>query len=187
MKTVSVHELKSATPDKSLFIDVRSPGEYAGVHKRGAINIPLDRCSSERVLEAITQQDAEHVYLICQSGSRASMACEKLQDCDFADKLIVVEGGTTAWQEAGGEVIKGKGTISIERQVRIAAGFLVALGAALGYWVHPGYLGISAFVGVGLMFAGITDFCGMGLVLAKMPWNTKAGCTTGCAFEEKES
>ena len=36
--------------------------------------------------------------------------------------------------------------------------------------VHQG-LGLSAFVGAGLVFAGLSDWCGMGLLLARMPWN----------------
>jgi len=68
-------------------------------------------------------------------------------------------------------VVRGKKSIPLERQVRIAAGFLVLLGAVLGFFVHPYFIGLSAFVGAGLMFAGITDTCGMALVLAKMPWN----------------
>lgn len=60
--------------------------------------------------------------------------------------------------------------MSLERQVRIAAGTLVLVGIGLS-WVHPGFLGLSAFVGAGLVFAGITDTCGMGLMLARMPWN----------------
>ena len=32
-------------------------------------------------------------------------------------------------------------------------------------------VGLAAFVGAGLMFAGITDTCGMGMLLARMPWN----------------
>ena len=37
--------------------------------------------------------------------------------------------------------------MSLERQVRIAAGSLVVLGTTLGVFVHPGFLGLSAFVG----------------------------------------
>jgi hypothetical protein len=55
--------------------------------------------------------------------------------------------------------------------VRIAAGALVVLGVALGWRVHPAFLGLSALVGAGLVFAGVTDTCGMGLMLARMPWN----------------
>jgi Protein of unknown function (DUF2892). len=58
-----------------------------------------------------------------------------------------------------------------ERQVRIAAGALVVIGALLGLLVHSGFFAIPIFVGSGLVFAGITDTCGMGMMLARMPWN----------------
>jgi len=61
--------------------------------------------------------------------------------------------------------------ISLERQVRISAGALVVAGVGLGWFVHPGFYGLSAFVGAGLIFAGITDICGLCLLLAKLPWN----------------
>jgi hypothetical protein len=64
--------------------------------------------------------------------------------------------------------------MSLERQVRIAAGFLVALGSLLGFFVDPRLGFLSTFVGCGLMFAGVTDTCGMGMMLAKMPWNRVA-------------
>ena len=85
--------------------------------------------------------------------------------------MLNVEGGTLAWAEAGLPVVRGKRAISLERQVRIAAGSLVLLGAILGWMVHPVFVGVSAFIGAGLVFAGITDTCGMGLLLARMPWN----------------
>jgi hypothetical protein len=64
--------------------------------------------------------------------------------------------------------------ISLERQVRIAAGLLVLLGELLGWHVHAVFHAIPVFVGAGLVFAGITDWCGMGLLLARMPWNRVA-------------
>jgi len=61
--------------------------------------------------------------------------------------------------------------MGLERQVRIAAGALVALGVLVGAAWHPaGYL-LSAAIGAGLMYSGATNSCGMALVLAKMPWN----------------
>jgi hypothetical protein len=85
--------------------------------------------------------------------------------------VVNVEGGTQAWDEAGLPVVRGQKAISLERQVRIAAGSLVLLGALLGYFAHPYWIALSAFVGAGLVFAGITDTCGMGMLLARMPWN----------------
>jgi Flp pilus assembly protein TadB len=63
--------------------------------------------------------------------------------------------------------------ISLERQVRITAGALVVTGVVLGWFVHPGFYGLSAFIGAGLVFAGITDICGVCLLLAKLPWNKR--------------
>lgn len=64
--------------------------------------------------------------------------------------------------------------ISLERQVRIAAGSLVLVGVLLGALVNPAGYYLSGFVGAGLTFAGITDTCAMGMLLAKMPWNQTA-------------
>ena len=112
----------------------------------------------------------QELFLICQSGGRSMKVCQKLEDAGF-EKVTNVEGGTSAWQSAGLPVIEGKRRMSLERQVRIAAGSLVVIGAAIGQFVHPAGFGLSAFIGAGLVFAGVTDTCGMGMMIAKMPWN----------------
>ena len=71
-------------------------------------------------------------------------------------------------------MVRGKKTISLERQVRIAAGSLVVLGALLAQFVHPYWGILPVLVGSGLVFAGLTDTCGMGMLLARMPWNQVA-------------
>ena len=96
--------------------------------------------------------------------------CQKLQSAGF-DKVVNVEGGTSAWNGVGLPVIAGKKVMSLERQVRIAAGSLVVIGAVVGHFVHLGGFALSAFVGAGLVFAGVTDTCGMGMLIARMPWN----------------
>jgi rhodanese-related sulfurtransferase len=93
---------------------------------------------------------------------------------------VNIEGGTTACAAAGLPVVRGKKAMSLERQVRIAAGSLVLLGL-IGAYFSPYALGLSAFVGAGLVFAGITDTCGMGMILARMPWNQSANDATCCA------
>ena len=98
------------------------------------------------------------------------MACQKLEAAGY-ESVVNLEGGTSAWQAAGLQVVEGKKAMSLERQVRIAAGSLIVIGAAIGYFVHPGGYGLSAFVGAGLVFAGLTDTCAMGMMIAKMPWN----------------
>ena len=76
--------------------------------------------------------------------------------------------------------IRGRKTISIERQVRIGAGSLVFISTTLGWFVHPAFFLLAAFVGAGLVFAGVTDICGMAILLAKAPWN-RAGREDGTA------
>jgi uncharacterized membrane protein HdeD (DUF308 family) len=75
------------------------------------------------------------------------------------------------WDEQKLPVEKGEAVMSLERQVRIAAGILVLIGTLAGFFSHQAFLVVPAFVGAGLVFAGITDTCAMGMLLAKMPWN----------------
>lgn len=149
-------------------IDVRTPVEYREVHVSSARNVPLDQLNASQF--AAGRSSAEPLYVICRSGSRGKQACEKFLAAGYAN-VVNVEGGTQAWDQAGLPVVRGKKAISLERQVRIAAGLLVVTGSVLGYFVSPYWIGLSAFVGAGLTFAGITDTCGMGLLLARMPWN----------------
>lgn len=157
-------------------IDVRTPVEYRDVHVEIAQNIPLDQLDAAALMQARKDSLNESLYLICHSGSRGRQACEKLINAGFRN-VVNIEGGTKACVEAGLPVVRGKKAISLERQVRIAAGSLVLLGVLLGWFVHPAFLGLSAFVGAGLVFAGITDTCGMGMILARMPWNRSCEST----------
>jgi rhodanese-related sulfurtransferase len=151
-------------------IDVRSPVEYREVHVEFARNVPLDQLDPAAVIQARNGAGDQPLYVVCRSGARGEKACEQFLSAGFAN-VINVDGGTMACEHAGLPLVRGKKTISLERQVRIAAGSLVFLGAILGWLIHPAFLGLSAFVGAGLVFAGITDTCGMGMILAKMPWN----------------
>ena len=151
-------------------IDVRTHVEFREVHVEGARNVPLDQLDPAELMLDRNGSANEPLYAICRSGSRGQQACEKFLKAGFSN-VVNVEGGTLAWVEAGLPVVRGKKAISLERQVRIAAGLLVLLGAGLGAFVHPAFIGLSAFVGAGLMFSGITDTCGMGMLLARMPWN----------------
>lgn len=153
----------------ALLLDVRSAGEYRSVHVEGAVNLPLERVNPDTVRALLGGRDAT-VVLLCASGGRARMAAKRLVPAGF--RALVVTGGTKACVTQGLPLRKASGgSIELERQVRIGAGLLVAVGVALGTFVHPGFYALSGFVGFGLVFAGVTDFCGMGLLLARMPWN----------------
>lgn len=167
MKTIGARELSRNSG--AFLLDVRTPAEFAAEHIEGATLLPLhelDEASAVKVLAG-----RKECVVVCQSGRRAQSAAGKLEEWGITP--VVLEGGVNAWKDAGLPVKRGRGVISIERQVRIAAGSLVVIGVALGFSVSPWFFGLSAFVGCGLIFAGITDFCGMGLLLARMPWNQR--------------
>ncbi|MEM1059720.1 MAG: rhodanese-like domain-containing protein [Verrucomicrobiota bacterium] len=151
-------------------IDVRTPAEYREVHAEGAHLVPLDRLDPVALAGEHRPGPDRPLLLLCQSGQRAAQAAERLARAGIPE-VRVVEGGTLGWVGAGLPVVRGRATMSLERQVRIAAGALVFAGTALGMTVDPWWLLLPGFVGAGLVFAGITDTCGMGMLLAKMPWN----------------
>jgi len=151
-------------------IDVRTGPEYRELRAKPARLERLDRLDPKAVMNARQAPAEQPLYVICRTGNRGRIACEQFREAGF-ENVVNVEGGTLAWEKAGLEVVRGPKSVSLERQVRIVAGSLVALGTALGAFVHPGFLAIPAVVGLGLAHAGITDTCGMAMVLAKMPWN----------------
>ncbi len=157
-----VQALRAAGP--VALIDVRTPAEYREVHAEGAMLIPLDQLDS-KALGAGTP-----IYILCETGPRAFDAARKLKAAGRTD-VLVVDGGTQRWVAAGLPVVRGRKTIGMFRQVRIVAGTLVLVGVGLGWFVHPGFYGLAAFVGAGLLLSGITDTCGMAWILGKMPWN----------------
>ncbi|MGV3757584.1 MAG: rhodanese-like domain-containing protein [Verrucomicrobiota bacterium] len=154
-------------------IDVREPMEFAGGHLACARLIPLGELE-QRLGEIPTDQP---LVVVCRSGKRSGQAASLLQGKGFK-QIRSLEGGLMAWEAAGLPLERdAKAPISLERQVRIAAGAMVLAGVLLGSFAHPGFYGLSGFVGAGLIFAGITDWCGMGMLLAKAPWNR---CQTSC-------
>jgi rhodanese-related sulfurtransferase len=176
MKTVSPIELQKLlqTDPDLVLLDVRTSVEYAAAHVPRARNEPLHKLQPKTLIDSGALPDGRAVFLLCHTGVRASKAAAKFA-MSGQDRAVVVEGGTKAWIEAGLPVDRAAApAISLERQVRIAAGSLVLAGVLLGWLVYPAFFGLSGFVGAGLIFAGITDFCGMGLLLARMPWNNRA-------------
>jgi rhodanese-related sulfurtransferase len=171
MKTISPLELQNilATQPASTIIDVRTPVEFAEVHVPQARSVPLDELKPG----SLQLPKDQRVYLLCRSGQRATKAADKFAKEGFSQP-VVVEGGTLAWIEANLPVTRGTvKVISLERQVRIAAGAIVLVGVLLARFVNFNFIWLSGFVGAGLIFAGITDFCGMGLLIARLPWNKR--------------
>jgi rhodanese-related sulfurtransferase len=163
-------DVANAAAHSALLLDVRSPAEFRGGRVRGAVNLPLERVEAGAVRDLLARAGCTSVLLLCASGGRARAAAGRLQGHGLTCRVVV--GGTAACAQLGMPLERdAHATWSIERQVRIAAGALVVLGALLSWLVAPAFAALAAFVGAGLVFAGITDWCGLGLLLARAPWN----------------
>jgi|TARA_B110000444_G_C18784143_1_gene569012 rhodanese-related sulfurtransferase len=162
--------------EKLHILDLRTHAEVETECLQGTGHFPVQSIDYQQVrayLDKQNHQAGQPVYLLCAGGPRATLAAEKLKD-DIEADLIIIEGGLNALKNQGLEITRGNSkVISLERQVRIAAGSLVSVGILLGVLVNPWFFGLSAFVGAGLVFAGVTDTCGMGMILAHMPWNNE--------------
>lgn len=174
ISTITVGELNRRIRDggKIDLLDVRTPAEYGEVHASNASNRPLDSLKPADYLANRHGNSDEPIYIICHSGARGERACREFQKAGF-ESVVNVTGGTQAWVDAELPVVRGQKTMSLERQVRIAAGALVLSGVLLSVFWHPNWVWLAGFVGAGLIFAGITDTCGMGMLIARMPWNRR--------------
>ena len=175
VKTISVSEFIAQQQNNgAAVIDVRTTAEVNNEYYQGSHNIPLQDITVQKVSDYMAGRgcsDGDPIYILCGSGQRAQKAVTQLVG-DIDNPLLVVDGGVNAIKRAGYALKRGSSNVmSLERQVRIAAGSLVLAGVVLGASVNPLCYLLSAFVGAGLVFAGITDTCGMGMLLARMPWN----------------
>lgn len=165
LATIDIAGARRLLDQGAVLVDVREADEHAREHVPGARNIPLSH------LVEVDAPAGKAVIFHCRSGARTSANAARLGAAAACD-AYVLEGGLDAWKKAGLPVaVDRRQPIEIMRQVQIVAGSLVLLGVVLGAWVAPAFLGLSAFVGAGLVFAGISGWCGMARLLALMPWN----------------
>ena len=65
--------------------------------------------------------------------------------------------------------------MSLEHAVDAFAGFMVLLSVALTYFVHPGFVWLTVFVGANLFQQAFTGFCPAAIVLRKACGFSPAG------------
>jgi rhodanese-related sulfurtransferase len=172
LSSADLARLLHERPDARL-LDVRTPGEFEAEHIAGAYNVPLDTLGEHGA--EIRAGVAGPIILVCRSGQRARKAEDALAATGMSN-LHVLDGGMSGWIAAGLPVRRGAPRMSLERQVRIAAGLLAGTGGFLALFVHPLFAAVPAFIGSGLVFAGVTDTCLMGMLLARLPYNRPSSC-----------
>lgn len=165
VKTITPTSL--ASEDQQWIIDVRQPDEYQREHIPGSQNIPLDRLISR--IEDLKSR--EQLIVSCQSGVRAHEALHQLHAAGLTH-ATVLEGSLNGWKQAKLPTNKGKGGISVMRQVQLIVGGMVLAGT-----LTPGLRWLALIAGAGLLVAGLTNTCMLASALQKMPWN-KAGTGT---------
>lgn len=171
-------DIKKVTPqdavqDKAcLILDVRTDIEHrASALKQPHVHVPLDQLDARAFVAAHQLDGTMPLYILCRAGARAAKAAQAFYAAGF-ENVHVIDGGILNC-EACGVPLKNTQVISLERQVRIAAGSFILLGTLLGTFVTPWFYLVPAFCGIGLIVAGLTEWCGMAMLLARAPWNRK--------------
>lgn len=154
-------------------LDVRTAAEFETIHIPGAHHVPLDALAG--YAHQLSAEAEVPLVLVCRSGQRARKAATVLKSAGLT-RLHLLDGGVNGWVAAGLPVQRGRERISLERQVRIAAGALAAAGGLLAAFVNPTFGLVAVFVGGGLVFAGVTDSCAMGMLLSRLPYNRQRPC-----------
>jgi rhodanese-related sulfurtransferase len=155
----------------ALLVDIRERDEHAREHIPGARHHALSTVAPGNPV-----RPGDDVLIFhCGSGARTRSNAPRLAAAiDAGCEAYILEGGIDAWKKAGLPVeLDRRQPIEMMRQVQIAAGGLVLIGALLGATVSPLFYALTAVVGGGLVFAGLTGTCGMATLLSAMPWNRR--------------
>jgi hypothetical protein len=71
-----------------------------------------------------------------------------------------------------------KRPMSVEHAVEAMAGMMVLLSVALTYFVHPGWMWLTVFVGANLFQQSFTGFCPAAMIMKKV-FGLKPECELG--------
>lgn len=98
IKTINATTLKSwLEKNEALLVDVREPEEHAAENIPGALSIPLNALSAQKLPETAHKKLVFH----CKLGKRSLSACEKLAAANPNLEIFTLEGGIDSWNQAG--------------------------------------------------------------------------------------
>ena len=87
-------------------VDLRAIADYQKGHIAGAKNVLMSQFDPES--KQLASAKALPIVLVCQNGVTVDGAAKRLKKAGF-ERIHVLEGGITAWQQAELPLVKGKG------------------------------------------------------------------------------
>ncbi len=78
---------EGAGPQKPIWIDVRTAGEFEAAHIEGVINIPHSIIGEK--IESVTKDRKATIYLHCRSGGRAGVALNTLKKMGYTNVVNI--------------------------------------------------------------------------------------------------
>ena len=91
-----------AKDSNAILLDVRTPGEVAEGHLKGAQFINFQDADFDAKIAALDKNKT--IYTYCAVGGRSGKACNKLTALKY--KAVNLDGGIEAWKKERFEVVK---------------------------------------------------------------------------------
>jgi rhodanese-related sulfurtransferase len=89
--------------ERLVLVDVREDNEWEKGRVKGAVH--LGRGIIERDIESALPDKTAEIILYCGGGFRSALSADNLQKMGYA-RVVSMDGGWRAWNEAGGPVEK---------------------------------------------------------------------------------
>lgn len=91
---------KIASEENFVLLDVRTPEEYAEVHLKGALLLPVQELSQKTLTAIGLGEDAKdkEIILYCRSGARSKTAYNIMEQLGYTN-IKSVAGGMIHWEE----------------------------------------------------------------------------------------
>lgn len=92
--------------DNALVVDLRPFADFDKGHIAGAKNVLMTQFDPENA--QLKPAKSLPVVLVCKTGQSAGAAAKRLGKAGF-EKVYVLDGGISAWQQADLPLVKGRG------------------------------------------------------------------------------
>ena len=192
---MTVNQLKANIDDgKTPFVvfDLRDVASYATGHIKPSISTPLRESvdgalkdlsddQSKANLQAAVNANPNKFYVVeCYSGNNyAAKAVNYLKEIGVSEsKIIVLEGGASAWNAAGNTVVKSTVPVSVDKANKTISVYGVLNGKYLEEPTKHYMSTTGCSLGNQCLFEGLCDRLDFADAMAELggtPWNTTPG------------